>query len=481
MSNKGAASKMGGSGLLLGGVGIVVAIIAGALLMVRENAQPSTEELSELVSPQKIEEAPLSEQEQAAPSAADSSGDPAPTPASDQPQETPTQQNADNSPADAPAQDAASEEGAAPEDTIASTSQESTIDEVRIDNDGLAVIAGRAEPGAQVDVIVDGDVVAQAQADGSGAFAALGVIEPSDQARVLTLSTDDGSETATVSREEVILAPLPAPAEPKAEAPVDVATAEPEASDSVEPEASDPVEVDAPTVEAADVSPSETAEVVEETVAQTESTTEEEVTQAPEISTQAPTPLVIADTPSAAPEEAPQIALLKSTDEGVALLQTAPEPPSRIVLDIIGYSDSGVVQLSGRASEAASEVRVYLNNRSIATLPVDAAGNWRGNVPDIDTGVYTLRVDAVDNAGDVTSRLETPFKREDPEVLAAATSGASGPVNAVTVQTGDTLWAIARDRYGEGLLYVRVFEANRTSIRNPDLIYPGQVFDLPGE
>ncbi len=47
------------------------------------------------------------------------------------------------------------------------------------------------------------------------------------------------------------------------------------------------------------------------------------------------------------------------------------------------------------------------------------------------------------------------------------------------MQAGDTLWAIARERYGEGVLYVQVFEANRDAIRDPDLIYPGQVFDLP--
>ncbi|HCJ00412.1 MAG TPA: peptigoglycan-binding protein LysM, partial [Sulfitobacter sp.] len=49
----------------------------------------------------------------------------------------------------------------------------------------------------------------------------------------------------------------------------------------------------------------------------------------------------------------------------------------------------------------------------------------------------------------------------------------------VTVQEGATLWAIARERYGDPTLYVRVFAANRSSIRDPDLIYPGQVFDLP--
>lgn len=49
----------------------------------------------------------------------------------------------------------------------------------------------------------------------------------------------------------------------------------------------------------------------------------------------------------------------------------------------------------------------------------------------------------------------------------------------VTVQPGFTLWAIAKGQYGDGLLYVQVFEANRESIRDPDLIYPGQVFTLP--
>ena len=53
------------------------------------------------------------------------------------------------------------------------------------------------------------------------------------------------------------------------------------------------------------------------------------------------------------------------------------------------------------------------------------------------------------------------------------------PVRRVVVQRGNTLWGIARRNYGEGILYVRVFEANRDKIRDPDLIYPGQVFNVP--
>jgi nucleoid-associated protein YgaU len=58
-----------------------------------------------------------------------------------------------------------------------------------------------------------------------------------------------------------------------------------------------------------------------------------------------------------------------------------------------------------------------------------------------------------------------------------AAKGAS----AITVQPGYTLWAIAREKYGSGFQYVRVYQANQDLIKNPDLIYPGQVFKLPEE
>ncbi|MEY8838450.1 LysM peptidoglycan-binding domain-containing protein, partial [Cribrihabitans sp. XS_ASV171] len=99
-------------------------------------------------------------------------------------------------------------------------------------------------------------------------------------------------------------------------------------------------------------------------------------------------------------------------------------------------------------------------------------------------GIYTLRLDELDAAGAVVSRIETPFKREPPEALQPPVSEpgiapGTPPIQAVTVQHGDTLWAISRERYGEGILYVKVFEANRDDIRDPDLIYPGQIFTLP--
>ncbi|WP_246253351.1 LysM peptidoglycan-binding domain-containing protein [Sulfitobacter maritimus] len=180
-----------------------------------------------------------------------------------------------------------------------------------------------------------------------------------------------------------------------------------------------------------------------------------------------------------APATAP-VAVLKSTAEGVERIDTAPpQVMTNVALDTIGYSDQGDVQLAGRAQPETREVRVYLNNDAIISLPVDAQGRWRGDLPNVDEGIYTLRVDELSEGGDVTSRVETPFKRESPQTLAQASAGLTGPLGVVTVQKGDTLWAISRERYGDPFLYVKVFEANSDNIRDPDLIYPGQVFDLP--
>ena len=140
------------------------------------------------------------------------------------------------------------------------------------------------------------------------------------------------------------------------------------------------------------------------------------------------------------------------------------------------------MQLSGRATGDGA-VQVYIDNEPLTASPVTEGGDWRIDLPQIDTGVYTLRIDEVDAAGDVVSRLETPFKREEPQdvaaVLAEETSADGFEVAVRTVQPGATLWAIAEESLGSGIFYVEVFEANSDLIRDPDLIYPGQIFRMP--
>jgi nucleoid-associated protein YgaU len=50
----------------------------------------------------------------------------------------------------------------------------------------------------------------------------------------------------------------------------------------------------------------------------------------------------------------------------------------------------------------------------------------------------------------------------------------------VVIQPGNNLWRISRVIYGRGVEYAVIYEANREQIRDPDLIYPGQIFTTPG-
>lgn len=316
------------------------------------------------------------------------------------------------------------------------------FDTVRVTPEGEALVAGRAAPGAEVSVRVDGQEVAVAMADGAGAFVAMFTLPGSDQPRLLTLlSRHAGAELP--SGQSVALEPT---------APVAVAAAP-----------------DAPA-------------------------------------------------PQAAPEPQAPAAILLDAGGAATVLQGAPVAEGAgIAIATITYMPDGAVQLAGRAEPGAA-VRLYLDNAEAGQAVAGSSGAWVATLRGVAPGLYTLRADQIGADGRATARFETPFQRETPEALAAvlkpravsgtpvaaaplAPSAVAPPVPAtppaapeqaateppplqpvsVTVQPGFTLWRIARENFGDGVLYVKVFEANKDQIRNPDLIYPGQVFTIPEE
>ena len=176
--------------------------------------------------------------------------------------------------------------------------------------------------------------------------------------------------------------------------------------------------------------------------------------------------------------------VLRSDETGVSVIQK-PEDPQRdgeasggaktVELDSISYSEEGDVMVAGRSGGA--RVRLYLDNRSVADADVGSDGRWSAVLRNVAPGDYALRIDELDASGRVTSRIETPFRRERGEVLAH--SRPAGDAGIVVIQPGNTLWGISRENYGSGILYLKIFLANRDQIRDPDLIYPGQVFTVP--
>lgn len=412
-----------------------------------------------------------------------------------------------------------------------------TFDVVRVETDGTTVVAGTCPAGSLVNIQVDGQDVESGTCDASGQFVLFLNIGNSDQARVMTLSAKQ-FDTTLLADAQVIIAPVVqqvAKAAAEAEEAVETQStlntqqaeveaaeisegeaeeATEEAADETAPVNEDTSEVTAVVAEETEEAPkAETSEEVTEEVAeQTEdspeqvASAEESETDAAASETRAPSAteqsVAIADTAAeqaevaettaqteavvetveteTAPETQTAPAVLLVKDDGVDILQgvgAAPQVMDQLTVAAITYSEEGAVYLSGFSP--AGFLRVYLNNTQVIVLEVPEPGEWKAELVDVAPGVYTLRVDQVDADGNVQSRVETPFKREEPAKVAQVAQTRKPLVSLEVVQPGSTLWAISRETYGSGILFVNIFEANRDQIRDPDLIYPGQIFELP--
>ncbi len=310
---------------------------------------------------------------------------------------------------------------------------------------------------------------------------AAGTMEPAETAEVADPpatpeSVAEPSATAVASADPAVTPETET--EPTSTA-APVATAEAAPVDQNTPaEQSEAAMTGEPVETAAAETPSNTAPEVGKETAPTAPDTPQVASTEPD----APAP-VASVAPTDSPEEPVAMAaqavtpvVILSSEAGVEVLQApSPEVMDDVAIDSITYSDIGDVSLSGRG-RSGGFIRIYLDDKPITVSRIAEDGRWRAELPNVDTGIYRLRVDEVDEAGTVQSRVETPFKREAPQAVADAQPTLA---STVTVQPGSTLWAIARDRYGEGIAYVRVFNANKDLIRDPDLIYPGQVFTVP--
>jgi LysM repeat protein len=473
--------------------------------------------------------------------AADAETDTAKPPAQD------TAAAPDSATAEAAPEETASESSSAeaatdtPAEPLSSQLSAPKFDVVRIEDDGSALIAGQADGRGHVILSVDGVEQAEARADlsGTGQFVIFAFLPSTgdQQSLKLHLYAEDGSGPV-VSAQTVFVAP---------------ATAAATATDSTAALVQEEVTVSE--------SPDTAAETDTETEADTETETDTEI----ETGTGTETASTDVASPEAKADKAPATVILADED-GVRVLQDGAPSAAKpaVTIDTISYSSNGDVILGGRG-QAGNFVRIYLDNQFLATSKIAADGYWALELSDIEPGIYTLRVDELNAAGDVVSRAETPFKREAAEelaeLMAAGTEteepSAEGPSESAaetqvvdaealasvepeaaddpqpeevvtqeevnvqaevaelnpqgeqssdggslavegqpadtasvlrtpskkfrvrTVQPGSTLWAIAKESYGAGIEYFKVFEANKERIRDPDLIYPGQVFEIP--
>ncbi|MET7245691.1 LysM peptidoglycan-binding domain-containing protein [Methylobacterium sp. EM32] len=341
-----------------------------------------------------------------------------------------------------------------------------SFDVIRVEPDGASVLAGRSRPGAEVEVLRDGQPFARTRADGAGNFALVPPSLPPGSHEITLRSTAADGATASSRASAVVVV-----AQDRRTKPL--------------------VAVTVPGQPTAVLSLPEPAKVDAKTEAQAKV--------------------------EARPPAGPQPVKVVGVDA---------EPGGRLYVTAQGAPKA--------------DLRLYLNDTLVAPGQAGPDGRVAFTIGrGVKPGDYRVRIDQVDPAtGSVKTRAETafavpptlgpavtgaaemparqPLMRGAPSggpVVAAAPSAAVPPAGATAtalapagapgaeaaqtaaesgtvfvpgistakVTRGDNLWSISRRAYGKGLRYTVIFDANQRQIRDPNRIYPGQVFVLPGE
>lgn len=175
------------------------------------------------------------------------------------------------------------------------------------------------------------------------------------------------------------------------------------------------------------------------------------------------------------PEQGGEVLIVEQGREGgnSRVLQGAGAAPGLKTLNVetADYDSTGKISLSGKAEPGAT-VQIYFDNDFIGRAVADETGYWQVEAPGkAVAGSHVVRADQVGLSNSVLARVEVPFPVDEAKI--------TGVPGEVTVVKGNSLWRIARRIYGEGMMYTVIFEANQNQIKDPDLIYPGQVFTLP--
>jgi nucleoid-associated protein YgaU len=281
-----------------------------------------------------------------------------------------------------------------------------SFDLVRVEPDGRAVIAGRAEPGAEVELRSGAEVIDRVRASRRGEWIAIPgkPLSPGDQELTAVAARGDAP---VLESEQVVVIAVPEPRSPL------------------------------------------------------------------------PQPGPAKNVAEARAAAQPVAVLLDRNSRGKGRVLQAPgrlSAEGTLALMTVSYDEGGKILLSGEAPPGVP-VRIYVDNRPAALVVGDAKGAWSSGLDQaLEPGTYTLRLDQLDAKGQAVARIETPFTRVSEPPIPGQLQ-----VDYVVVQPGNSLWRIARRLSGKGLDYVYIYGVNQGQIRNPDLIYPGQVFEIPSE
>ncbi|WP_273793361.1 Ig-like domain-containing protein [Brucella anthropi] len=311
------------------------------------------------------------------------------------------------------------------------------FDLLRVEPDGSVVIAGKALPNADVEVIAGATVVGKAKAGANGDFAII-LDEPlkAGDHQLVLRSTGADNNVATSAQTAIVSVP----------------------------------ETKTGQVLALVEEPGQASRLI--TKPETAPVSQENAEAAPEVETKA-------DKPEAKPAQDLPIAIEAVEIEGQSVF------------------------VAGKA-KGGNRVIVHANDTLLGASLLSPDGRFlvQSKQP-LSVGDYIIRADLLDTANRVLATARVPFRREAGENISAVASDTNGQTAApsgandgetasavvplkkvegsVIIRRGDNLWTISKRAYGKGTRYTTIYLANRDQIRNPDLIWPGQVFNMPKE
>ena len=392
---------------------------------------------------------------------------------------------------------------AAPQPIESVPPAEPDLDLIRAQPDGHVIIAGSAEPGIEVEVFANGDLVGKVMAEASGDW----VLVPDRPLATGTAKITVGIAGSNARSPHTFTVVIP---EDKVSAPV-ITASEPAPAPQPETPTVTPEPTPAPGPAPAPVA--EAPEVLAIPPRQPEPLPP--VEQAADSGPVAPLP---------APIEPPVEVAKGPAVPTPAPVDVTPVPSAPATIDAIEI-DGSANYFAGAGPEGAT-VRLYVQNTFIAAAKVEG-GRWLVEAKGALTlPVQRVRIDLFNpQQAVVSARAEVNFVIDvpppAPDVTIAGTgSAAIAPANSASgdvafsppaeseleadptiptlralpavapemmrfasgkaiIRRGETLWAIAARVYGDGSLYQRIVDANDELQRNPGRIYPGQVFDLP--
>ena len=143
-----------------------------------------------------------------------------------------------------------------------------------------------------------------------------------------------------------------------------------------------------------------------------------------------------------------------------------------ITLDFLSYSPPGLIIMSGRTI-SNTEIEILKSSEVLGKTKSNENGVWKFIINkndaneeiSIKTTISGETLILTYDEAEIKKRFKnTNFEFYDDRII---------------VQKGNSLWRIARKTLGGGIFYTEIYKNNLAKIKNPNLIYPGQVFNIP--